>query len=223
MGQIVSSQQNAEAGRGEAATSNPVPFATLSEKGRHMFTTTIQQRDKSAITNWDRIKADYHAACAAEAAASAAYGRADDDMFAFGRSAPTAEIEYLEDAYAVRHISIGEHLATFELTVANCRSDSVPEAIKQLEAYAAFIATADAWEETREKADSARGWSAAQQTWEEAFAKRRAAWVALIQCPAGTITEAAEKSRIARADSIDAEELNALLDAISADLSRLAE
>jgi hypothetical protein len=174
---------------------------------------------------WERVKADYLAACLRFNVAQDAYTRADSEQIDFSETAPERELTYSDEGFRIvtdgMRVEAQPSDRQFLLTHRNYASEAAAAALKDAPEYAAFIAEMEAWEASREAQSEARGWDAAEQEWEDAHDAQTAAWAALISCPVETVEQVEEKLTLARKVVIEEVEAGELMDAINADLTRI--
>jgi hypothetical protein len=174
---------------------------------------------------WDKVKADYAAACQRFKAAQDAYTRVDGEKIDFDNTAPERELTYTDEGFLIvkdgMRVEAQPSDSQFLLTHRNYASEAAAAVLKETPDYTAFAAEMDEWKAGREAYAEQRGWQAVQQEWENALDAQSAAWTALIACPVQTASQVAEKLTLARKVGIEEYEAAELMDAVNADLIRI--
>jgi hypothetical protein len=153
------------------------------------------------------------------------HNRMELEQSAFDDSRPTREVTYTEEGWTIENegmkIEAAPKEATFTLTVQS--AGHAPQYLKETPEFAAFIAELDAWKANYREQAHLRGWDAIEAEWEAAVDAKVIAWREMVACPVNTISDLAEKARLARMDEWpDEDELNRLLDGIEGDIARIA-
>lgn len=157
--------------------------------------------------------------------AAEAHTRMELEQSAFEKGAPTRVVTYTEKGWAVHNEGMKIEAAAKEVThtLTGQTARHVTQYLKETPEFAAYAAELDAWKASYREQAKIRGWDAIEAEWETAVDAKVIAWRAMVACPVNTISDMAEKARLARMDEWpDEDELNRLLDGIEGDIARIA-
>ena len=173
---------------------------------------------KALSPGWERVKADYAAACEQVETARKVHDRMEHEQIAFRKTMPTRGVVLTPNGAQMTDPAAEPSV---KLTARNYDQDLFRGLLKNQPEYAAYCEEAKAWLAKEQAHAKARGWDAIEAEWLDAVDAQDDAWRALVAFPVHTAEEAAEKLAISRELATDDASADRLLDGITADLTRI--
>lgn len=179
---------------------------------------------RAANPQWQQVRSTFLNVHQRVQRAAEAHNRMELEQTAFDDSPPTREVTYTEEGWTIENEGMKIEAAPKEVTftLTGQSADHAPRYLKETPEFAAFTAELDAWKASYREQAHLRGWQAIEAEWEAAVDAKVIAWREMVACPVNTISDLAEKARLARMDEWpDEDELNRLLDGLESDMARM--